>query len=129
LSQFEAKAFPPALLKQIRTEMVKNSMQLAVRQQCRQPGEETPNRLTLFIADDGAITLSSFRARTANLWARSISTNRSPRVGPTGKLVVDKTMPHASNDRFTPVKSEERSGIFHRDRLPRWRPRSNSAKW
>jgi hypothetical protein len=69
------------------------------------PGEETPNHLTLFIADDGAITyeLASRKKRKSS---GKIELNKPL---PTGwadwQLVVDKTMPSAQPQMdFTPVK-------------------------
>jgi hypothetical protein len=71
------------------------------------PGEETPNQLTLFIADDGTITyeLTSRKNGRAN---GKIELNKPL---PTGwadwQLTIDKTMPHAASSMdFNPINSE-----------------------
>jgi hypothetical protein len=71
------------------------------------PGEETPNHLTLFIADDGTITyeLTSRKNGRAN---GKIELNKPL---PTGwadwQLTIDKTMPHAASSMdFNPINSE-----------------------
>ncbi len=74
------------------------------------PGEEAPNHLTLFIADDGAITYE-FASRKNGKSAGKIDLNTSL---PTGwadwQLVVDDTMPNAQPQMdFTPVKPEQTS--------------------
>jgi len=71
------------------------------------PGKETPNHLTLFIADDGTITyeLTSRKNGRAN---GKIGLNKPL---PTGwadwQLTIDKTMPHAASSMdFNPINSE-----------------------
>lgn len=70
------------------------------------PGEETPNHLTLFIADDGAITYE-LASRKNGKSPGKIELNKPL---PTGwadwQLVVDQTMPSAQAQMdFTPAKS------------------------
>jgi hypothetical protein len=74
------------------------------------PGEETPNRLTLFMADDGAITYELISRKNGKSLGK-IDFNQPLATGwADWQLVVDKTMPHAQQwTDFTPVKSEERS--------------------
>jgi hypothetical protein len=74
------------------------------------PGEETPNHLTLFIADDGAITYE-LASRKNGKSPGKIELNKPL---PTGwadwQLVVDQTMPSAQAQMdFTPVKSGQTS--------------------
>src|SRR5438552_8026604 len=73
-------------------------------------GEETPNHLTLFIADDGAITYE-LASRKNGKSPGKIELNKPL---PTGwadwQLVVDQTMPSAQAQMdFTPVKSGQTS--------------------
>ncbi len=74
------------------------------------PGEETPNHLTLFIADDGAITYE-LASRKNGKSPGKIELNKPL---PTGwadwQLVVDQTMPSAQAQMdFTPAKSGQTS--------------------
>ena len=74
------------------------------------PGEEAPNHLTLFIADDGAITYK-LASRKNGKSAGKIDLNTPL---PTGwadwQLVADDTMPNAQPQMdFTPVKPEQTS--------------------
>jgi hypothetical protein len=74
------------------------------------PGEEAPNHLTLFIADDGAITYE-LASRKNGKSAGKIDLNTPL---PTGwadwQLVADDTMPNAQPQMdFTPVKPEQTS--------------------
>jgi hypothetical protein len=74
------------------------------------PGEETPNHLTLFVADDGAITYE-LASRKNGKSSGKIDLNKPL---PTGwadwQLVVDKTMPSAQPQLdFAPMKSEQTS--------------------
>jgi hypothetical protein len=74
------------------------------------PGEGAPNHLTLFMADDGAITYELVSRKNG----RSSGEIELNRPLPTGwadwQLVVDNTMPHAQQRMdFTPVKSEQTS--------------------
>ncbi|PYK07603.1 MAG: hypothetical protein DME67_00225, partial [Verrucomicrobia bacterium] len=73
-------------------------------------GEETPNHLTLFIADDGAITYE-LASRKNGKSPGKIELNKPL---PTGwadwQLVIDQTMPSAQAQMdFTPVKSGQTS--------------------
>jgi hypothetical protein len=74
------------------------------------PAEQIPNRLTLFIADDGAITYELISRKNGKSLGK-IDFNQPLATGwADWQLVVDKTMPHAQQwTDFTPVKSEERS--------------------
>jgi hypothetical protein len=70
------------------------------------PGEQAPNHLTLFVADDGAITYE-LASRKNGKSSGEIEMNKPL---PTGwadwQLIVNKTMPHASAWMdFTPLKS------------------------
>jgi hypothetical protein len=70
-------------------------------------GEETPNHLTLFIADDGTISYE-LASRKNGKSSGKIELNKPL---PTGwadwQLTIDKTMPHASSSMdFNPVNSE-----------------------
>jgi hypothetical protein len=74
------------------------------------PGQETQNHLTLFIADDGAITYE-LASRKNGKSSGALELNKPL---PTGwadwHLVVDKTMPSAQPQTdFTPVKSDQTS--------------------
>ena len=74
------------------------------------PAEQIPNRLTLFIADDGAITYELISRKNGKSLGK-IDFNQPLATGwADWQLLVDKTMPHAQQwTDFTPVKSEERS--------------------
>jgi len=74
------------------------------------PSEQIPNRLTLFIADDGAITYELISRKNGKSLGK-IDFNQPLATGwADWQLVVDKIMPHAQQwTDFTPVKSEERS--------------------
>ena len=72
------------------------------------PGEETPNHLTLFIADDGTITYE-LASRKNGKSSGKIELNKPL---PTGwadwQLIVDQTMPSAlPHMDFIPIKSEQ----------------------
>jgi len=83
------------------------------------PGEETPNRLTLFIADDGAITYELVSRKNGKSLGK-IDFNQPLATGwADWQLVVDRTMAHAQQwTDFTPVKSEERSASSAAADLP-----------
>jgi hypothetical protein len=71
------------------------------------PGEETPNHLTLFIADDGVISYE-LASRKNGKSSGKIEVNKPL---PTGwadwQLTVDKTMPHAASSMdFNPINSQ-----------------------
>jgi hypothetical protein len=74
------------------------------------PGEEAPNHLTLFVADDGAITYE-LASRKNGKSSDKIDLNKSLSTGwADWQLVVDKTMPGAQPQMdFTPAKSEQTS--------------------
>jgi hypothetical protein len=75
-------------------------------------GEEAPNHLTLFVADDGAITYE-LASRKNGKSSGKIDLNKSLTTGwADWQLVVDKMMPSAQPQMdFTPVKSEQTSAI------------------
>jgi hypothetical protein len=71
------------------------------------PGEQTPNHLTLFIADDDTISYE-LTSRKNGKSSGKIALNKPL---PTGwadwQLTIDKTMPHAANSMdFNPINSE-----------------------
>jgi hypothetical protein len=74
------------------------------------PGEEAPNHLTLFVADDGAITYE-LASRKNGKSRGKLDLNKSLTTGwADWQLVVDKMMPSAQPQMdFTPVKSEQTS--------------------
>src|SRR5206468_2107439 len=74
------------------------------------PGEEAPNHLTLFVADDGAITYE-LDSRKNGKSSGKIDLNKPLTTGwADWQLVVDNTMPSAQPQmEFTPVKSEQTS--------------------
>ena len=74
------------------------------------PGAETPNHLTLFIADDGVITYE-LTSRKAGKSSGKIDMNKPLTTGwADWQLNIDKTMPHAEQWMdFAPAKSEKTS--------------------
>src|SRR6266481_1812059 len=76
------------------------------------PGEEAPNHLTLFVADDGAITYE-LDSRKNGRSSGKIDLNKPLTTGwADWQLVVDKTMPSAQPQMdFTPVKSDQASAV------------------
>ncbi len=76
------------------------------------PGEEAPNHLTLFVADDGAITYE-LASRKNGKSSGKIDLNKPLTTGwADWQLVIDKTMPSAQPQMdFTPVKSEQQSAV------------------
>ena len=74
------------------------------------PGEEAPNHLTLFVADDSAITYE-LDSRKNGRSSGKIDLNKPLTTGwADWQLVVDNTMPSAQPQMdFTPVKSEQPS--------------------
>ncbi|MFZ0917701.1 MAG: hypothetical protein WAN04_12455 [Candidatus Udaeobacter sp.] len=74
------------------------------------PGEEAPNHLALFVADDGAITYE-LASRKNGKSSGKIDLNKPLTTGwADWQLVVDKTMPNAQSQMdFTPMKSEQTS--------------------
>jgi len=82
-------------------------------------GEETPNHLTLFIADGGTITYE-LASRKNGKSSGKIDMNKPL---PTGwadwQLIVDKAMPHAGQWMdFAPVKAEKKSTSLAAADLP-----------
>jgi len=74
------------------------------------PGEEAPNRLTLFVADDGAITYELVSRKNGKS-SGNTEINKPLATGwADWQLSVDKMMPHAEQRiNFTPVKSDQAS--------------------
>src|SRR6266567_3604517 len=73
-------------------------------------GEETPNHLTLFIADDGAITYELASRKNAKSPGKIELNKPLPTGWADWQLVVDQTMPSAQAQMdFTPVKSGQTS--------------------
>jgi hypothetical protein len=72
------------------------------------PGEQAPNHLALFIADDGAITYELTSRKTGKSSGK-IELNKPLATGwADWQLNIDKVMPHAQQRiDFTPVKSEQ----------------------
>jgi hypothetical protein len=72
-----------------------------------QPGEEAPNHLTLFIADDGAISYELL-SRKSGKSSGKIDINRPLATGwADWQLKIDNVLPHAEQWMdFTPVKAE-----------------------
>jgi hypothetical protein len=70
------------------------------------PGEQAPNHLTLFVADDGAITYELASRKNGKSSGEIEMNNPLPTGWADWQLIVDKTMPHASAWMdFTPLKS------------------------
>ncbi len=74
------------------------------------PGEQVPNHLALFIADDGTITYELTSRKTGKSSGK-IELNKPLSTGwADWQLNIDKVMPHAQQwVDFTPVKSERTS--------------------
>jgi len=71
------------------------------------PGEETLNHLTLFIADNGAISYELTSRKNGKSSGRIELNKPLPTGWADWQLTVDKTMPHAASSMdFTPVNSE-----------------------
>jgi hypothetical protein len=83
------------------------------------PGEEAPNHLTLFIANDGAITYE-LASRKNGKSSGKIEINKPLLTGwADWQLNVDETMPHAEQWMdFSPAKSEKISTSFAAANLP-----------
>jgi hypothetical protein len=77
------------------------------------PGEEAPNHLALFVADNGAITYELVSRKNGKSSGK-IELNKPLSTGwADWQLVVDKTMPNAQPQMdFTPVKSDQKSPAF-----------------
>jgi hypothetical protein len=75
------------------------------------PGEETPNHLTLFIADDGAITYELASRKNGKSSGKLELNKPLPTGWADWQLLVDSTMPSAhAQMEFTPVKSDQAAG-------------------
>ena len=76
------------------------------------PGEESPNHLTLFVADDGAITYE-LASRKNGISNGKLDLNEPLTTGwADWQFVIDKTMLGAKPQMdFTPVKSEQQSTV------------------
>ena len=74
------------------------------------PGEEAPNHLTLFVADDGAITYELVSRKNGKSSGKIELNKPLPTGWADWQLVVDKTMHSAQPQMdFTPMKSEQKS--------------------
>jgi hypothetical protein len=74
------------------------------------PGGEAPNRLTLFIADDGAITYELVSRKSGKSSGKIEINNPFATGWADWQLNIDKVMPHAEPRMdFTPAKSEQTS--------------------
>jgi hypothetical protein len=72
------------------------------------PGEDAPNHLALFIADDGTISYELVSRKNGKSSGRIEVNKPLPTGWADWQLVVDKTMPHAQQQMdFTPMKSEQ----------------------
>jgi hypothetical protein len=83
------------------------------------PGEETPNHLTFFVANDGAISYELVSRKNGKSSGK-IELNKPLATGwADWQLVVDKTMPNAQPQmNFTPVESDRTAGSFGTANLP-----------
>ena len=71
------------------------------------PGEETPNHLTLFIADDGTISYELTSRKNGKSTGKIDLNKPLPTGWADWQLTIDKTMPHAASSMdFNPVNSE-----------------------
>jgi hypothetical protein len=74
------------------------------------PGEQAPNHLTLFVADDGRITYELASRKTGKSSGKLELNKPLPTGWADWQLVIDETMPSAQPQMdFTPVKSEQTS--------------------
>ncbi len=74
------------------------------------PGEETPNHLTLFIADDGMISYDLTSRKNGKSTGKIDLNKPLPTGWADWQLTIDKTMPHAASSMdFNPVNSETAS--------------------
>ena len=72
------------------------------------PGEEAPNHLTLFVADDGAITYELASRKTGKSSGKLELNKPLPTGWADWQLVIDKTMPSAQPQMdFTSLKSDQ----------------------
>jgi hypothetical protein len=71
------------------------------------PGEETPNHLTLFIADDGAISYELTSRKNGRATGKIELNKPLPTGWADWQLTIDTTMPHAASSMdFNPINSE-----------------------
>jgi hypothetical protein len=71
------------------------------------PGEETPNHLTLFIADDGAICYELTSRKNGRATGKIELNKPLPTGWADWQLTIDTTMPHAASSMdFNPIISE-----------------------
>ena len=83
------------------------------------PGEETQNHLTLFIADDGAITYELASRKNGKSSGKLDLNKPLPTGWADWQLVADETMPSAQAQMdFTPVKSQPTSAASGTGDLP-----------
>jgi hypothetical protein len=83
------------------------------------PGEETQNHLTLFIADDGAITYELASRKNGKSSGKLDLNKPLPTGWADWQLVVDETMPSAQAQMdFTPLKSEPTAAASGTGDLP-----------
>jgi hypothetical protein len=74
------------------------------------PGEQAPNHLALFIADDGAVTYELASRKTGKSSGKLELNKPLPTGWADWQLNLDKVMPHAQQwVDFTPVKSDKTS--------------------
>ena len=74
------------------------------------PGEETPNHLTLFIANDGAISYELTSRKNGKSTGKIDLNKPLPTGWADWQLTIDKAMPHAASSMdFNPVNSETAS--------------------
>jgi len=74
------------------------------------PGQEAPNHLTLFMADDGAITYELVSRKNGKSSGKLEMSKPLATGWADWQFIVDKTMPHAEEWMdFSPVKSEQTS--------------------
>ena len=75
------------------------------------PGEETPNHLTLFIADDGVISYELASRKNGKSSGKLELNKPLPTGWADWQLTIDKTMPHAATSMdFNPINSETAPG-------------------
>jgi hypothetical protein len=71
------------------------------------PGDETPNHLTLFIADDGTISYELTSRKNGRARGKIELNKPLPTGWADWQLTIDKTMPHAASSMdFNPINSE-----------------------
>jgi hypothetical protein len=71
------------------------------------PGQETPNHLTLFIADDGTVSYELASRKNGKSSGKLELNKPLPTGWADWQLTIDKTMPHAASSMdFKPINSE-----------------------